>query len=154
MIYDFPISSYAMQTGKLQAGGEERDGREPSACSPCQPAQRYRVTATTSWVTPRGPSQALSRVRALCRDEPTAPPALLESHGRLTISHGTSANSTTGLALKGQGRGREYKRGIFHSANSDSDGQGSKTGQQRLKNQNCSAPCRATQGKGVETLKS
>lgn len=50
-------------------------------------------------------------------------PAALESHRRLMISCGAS---TEGLALKGQGRGREYNHGIFHGANLDSDGQGSK----------------------------
>lgn len=53
---------------------EERRGTEPSACSPRQPAQPHRATATTSWVTPRGPSQALSRVRALCSEDSTASP--------------------------------------------------------------------------------
>lgn len=70
------------------------------------------------------------------------------------ISRGASTDSVRGLALKGQGRGREYNCGIFHGANLDLDGQGSEIGQQRLKNQNSSASFRATQGKRAEIPKS
>lgn len=54
---------------------------------------------------------------------PTADlPAVLESCRRLMISLGASTNSTRGLALKGQGRGKEYHHDIFHYASLDLGG--------------------------------
>lgn len=49
-------------------------------------------------------------------------PAVLESCGRLMISLGASTNSMRGLALKGQGRGKEYHHNIFHYASLDLGG--------------------------------
>ena len=75
-----------------------------STATPCPCHHQLGDTSGTFSSPERGQSPLQRGLHAFT---PADLPAVLKSHRRLTISRGASANSARGLALKGQGRGRE-----------------------------------------------